>query len=153
MTGSTSAAAVDGEGSNINFASDLFGQIEFHLAKSVELFQHIPTSSDRLKRIAESGIGGQNFENDESLSGIVMMEANSILQMQSGLAQIQSSFAMLKTIQDNRCKPYEEAAQRLMVEMQNKDSVAVAKQDVENVSFSCCCFHLLAELYFQFLNG
>ena len=55
---------------------------------------------------------------------------------------------MLKTIQDNRCKPYEEAAQRLMVEMQNKDSVAVARQDVEIVSFSCCYFHLLAELYF-----
>ena len=57
MTGSTSAAAVDGEGSNINFASDLFGQLEFHLAKSVELFQHIPTSYFCLKRIAESGIG------------------------------------------------------------------------------------------------
>ena len=51
------------------------------------------------------------------------------------------------------CSSDLEAAQRLMVEMQNKDSVAVAKQDVDNVSFSCCCFHLLVELYFQFLNG
>ena len=140
MTGTTSAAVVDGEGRNINFASDLFGQLEFHLSKAVELSQHIPTSTARLNRIPEFLLAGRNFEEDESLSGILLMEANSIVQMQSGLAQIQSSLAVLKTIQDGRCKPYEEEAQRLMVEMRTKDSAAVHLPDFEKVSFFCLLF-------------
>ena len=42
---------------------------------------------------------------------------------------------MLKTMQDERCKPHEDEAQRLINEMQKKDSAAIGRQDAEKVSF------------------
>lgn len=137
--GSTSAAAADVGGSNVNVAGDVFGQLEFHLAKAVELSLQFPSSTARLSMIPEYLRGGRNFD-DESSSGILRMEATSIAQMQSGLANIQTSFLMLKSMQDDRCKPFEDEAHSLMVEMQNKEkeSVAAGRQDVDKVSILCC---------------
>ena len=139
-TGSTSAPAFHPDGDNINVTHNIFSQLEYHLAKAYEHAMQFPTTCSRLESTPGLLPSGHNFDK-EACKDALTMESMNITSMQVNLSQIQSTFQMLKSMQDARCKPFEDDAQRYLDDMNKHDDAAGHQMhESENVSHNLCCF-------------
>ena len=81
---------------------------------------HLPTTSSRLSSTA--GVLPPELAFNEDAHRIVLdAEAVNLDHLQKSLSQIKDGFVMYKTMQDGRCKPFEEHAQKYLTEISKGD--------------------------------
>ena len=142
-TGSTSAPALHPDGGSINVTHNIFSQLEYHLAKAYEHAMQFPTTCSRLDSTAGLLPSGHNFDK-EACKDALTMESMNITSLQANLLQIQGIFQMLKSMQDARCKPFEDDAQRYLDDMNKHDDAAGHQMhESQNVSHNLCFLFVL----------
>ena len=119
FAGSSSAAGVSSEGVGTLFDST-FQELDATIATTVQLSLHLPTTSSRLSSTA--GVLPHELAFNEDAHRIVLdAEAVNLDHLQKSLSQIKDGFVMYKTMQDGRCKPFEEHAQKYLTEISKGD--------------------------------
>jgi hypothetical protein len=107
--GSSSAAGVNLEGSSSHVFYANLRELDAALALACLLSLQLPTTSVRLSHIAGVLPPGHAF-NEDAEKVVLCAEAANLEYLQKTMMHLRQSFGMYKTMQDARCKPFEENA-------------------------------------------
>jgi hypothetical protein len=161
--GNSSAADVNLEGSSSNVFDANFRDLDAALARACQLSLQLPTTSVRLSHTAGVLPPGHAF-NEEAEKVVLSAEAANLEYLQKTVMHLRQSFGMYKTMQDARCKPFEDNAQQYIQQMSTHDAVvgdeakndcgAVGAQgttDVDAVGAEASKIAKVSTLYFRYL--
>jgi hypothetical protein len=120
--GNSSAADVNLEGNSSNVFDANFRDHDAALARACKLSLQLPTTSVRLSHRAGVLPPGHAF-NEEAEKVVLSAEAANLEYLQKTMIHLRQSFGMYKTMQDARCKPFEDNAQQYIQQMSTHDAV------------------------------
>uniref|UniRef100_A0A453JAQ1 Uncharacterized protein n=2 Tax=Aegilops tauschii subsp. strangulata TaxID=200361 RepID=A0A453JAQ1_AEGTS len=125
VAGSSNGAAPEPERSPENVAATALSQIDVLLARACDLSRQVPTTSARLSRTEGILPPGHGFDAEAAKEGL-SKEAALLDHLQKATFHLRSSFALFKSVQDDRCRPYEDEAKSFAKRMEEQEAAAAA---------------------------
>lgn len=123
VSGSSNGVAPESERSNENVAATALSQIDVLLARACDLSRQVPTTSARLSHTEGILPPGHGFDAEAAKEGL-SKEAALLDHLQKATFHLRSSFALFKSVQDDRCRPYEDEAKSFTKRMEEEEAAA-----------------------------
>uniref|UniRef100_A0A8I7BDF2 Uncharacterized protein n=2 Tax=Hordeum vulgare subsp. vulgare TaxID=112509 RepID=A0A8I7BDF2_HORVV len=123
VAGSSNGVAPESERSNENVAATALSQIDVLLARACDLSRQVPTTSARLSHTEGILPPGHGFDAEAAKEGL-SKEAALLDHLQKATFHLRSSFALFKSVQDDRCRPYEDEAKSFTMQMEEEEAAA-----------------------------
>jgi hypothetical protein len=140
--GSSSASALDGQGSFVDEVVSGFKDLDASLSKALELCVVLPTTTSRLSHTAGFLPAGLLFD-EAAAKDDLTMESSSIDFLRNSISHARMNLSMIKKLQDIRCKTFEDEALNFICGMNQKGGAA----NVAASGAAAAIIQLLMSLY------